>query len=247
MPSPQPTSPARRPARWRQALWFAALLVAGCGGGGSAQADAPPATGAHAWVVVGSSTAAGAGATAGQGWVALMAAEEAPRGVVVHNLARPSLTSYHVLSAGSQPPPGRPAPDPSADVDAALALHPQALFVSLPTNDTAMGYSVSETVTNLLAIRSQALQAGVPVVMLSTQPRDLPPDRLALLPQIDQQLADAAGPCFVPVRAQLAGPDGRIDPRYDVGDGVHLNDAGHQVVWQQVRAVLQSHACIASG
>jgi acyl-CoA thioesterase I len=87
----------------------------------------------------------------------------------------------------------------------------------------------------------------VPVVMLSTQPRSLPLALMAALPSIDERLAAAAGACFVPVRALLAGPDGRLDPRFNAGDGVHLNDAGHRVVWQQVRTVLESHACIADG
>ena len=29
-------------------------------------------------------------------------------------------------------------------------------------------------------------------------------------------------------------PDGRVNPKYDSGDGIHLNDAGHRLLAQKV-------------
>jgi lysophospholipase L1-like esterase len=142
------------------------------------------------------------------------------------------------------PPSGRPLPDGSINIDAATAFSPKLILVAYPTNDTANGYSVSETVTNLLTIRSYAQAKGVSVVVEGTQPRDLPDAQRALLPQIDEQLAAAIGPCFVNVRSLLASADGRINPIYDSGDGVHPNDAGHQVIFAQVKALLDAGACV---
>lgn len=212
-----------------------------CGGGGDGSSGAEPG---QLWAVVGSSSAAGAGASPGQGWADLLAADEAQRGVQLRNLARTGLTTYGALPTGTAVPAGRPAPEPQANVTAALDLHPRLLLVSLPNNDTADGYAADETVGNLLAIRSTALAQGVAVLMLSTQPRALSAAQLALLPQIDQRVAAAAGPCFVPLRAGLAGPNGQLAAAYDAGDGVHLNNAGHRWVWQQVRAVLDRGDCV---
>ena len=85
---------------------------------------------------------------------------------------------------------------------------------------------------------------GTPVIVLGTQPRNLSDAQRALLPQIDAQLANAVGPCFVDVRSILASTDGRINPIYDSGDGVHLNDAGHAVIFNRVKAVLEAEACV---
>lgn len=218
-----------------------ATAVSACGGGGT---DSDAATSGPAWVVLGSSTAAGVGALPGDGWVAQLGRDEAARGIQVRDLAVAGLTTYGALPAGASVPAGRPRPDAQANIDAALAVQPRLLLVSFPNNDTVDGFSVDETVANLLRIRATAQAHGVPVVMLSTQPRDLPPAQLALLPQVDARVAAAAGACFVPVRQALAGADGRIAPQFDAGDGVHLNDDGHAVVLQHVRAVLNGGACV---
>jgi lysophospholipase L1-like esterase len=232
------------------ALLFAAAL-AGCGGGGNAApAPAPspapaPAVQPGAWVVLGSSTAAGSGASsASAAWVNGLAVHHAARGVALTNLAVGGTTTCEALPTGSAPQPGRPAVDAAHNTSAALALGPKLVLISFPTNDTALGYSVDETVTNLLAMRSALQAGGAAVVLLSTQPRNLSDALLARLPQIDQRLADAAGACFVAVRTALAGPDGRLAPAYDAGDGVHPNDAGHALILQRVEDRLAAGDCV---
>ncbi|NQW94415.1 MAG: SGNH/GDSL hydrolase family protein, partial [Polaromonas sp.] len=111
------------------------------------------------------------------------------------------------------------------------------------TNDTAIGYTVEETVANLLAIRRQALTNTTAVVVVSTQPRYLSESQLSQLPLIDEQLSAAAGACFVDVRTVLAGANGQFAPQYDSGDGVHPNDAGHRLIAIQVRAAISNPAC----
>ena len=197
------------------------------------------------WVVLGSSTAAGFGASSSsQAWVARLAVAESSRGVTIINLARGGLTTYEALPVSSPAVAGRPVPDPSVNSDAAMALRPKLVLVSFPTNDTAAGFGVDEVVSNLLTIRGAVLAGGASVVMLSTQPRNLPDAQLAQLPTIDDRLAAAVGNCFVAVRAPLAGRDGHLDPRYDSGDGIHPNDAGHALIFGLVDALLQSGRCI---
>ena len=120
-------------------------------------------------------------------------------------------------------------------------------WCSYPSNDTALGYAVDETVRNLLAIRAEALARGATVVLLSTQPRALTPAHLAKMPQIDARLQAAAGDCFVELREALAGPDGRLAPAYDSGDGVHPNDAGHALIFQRVKALIDGGRCVRLG
>jgi acyl-CoA thioesterase-1 len=226
----------------------AATWLAACGGGGSSSGAVPtgslvvPGT----WTVIGSSTPAGVGATPDHGWVDLLRSAYSARGVAVVNLAVPGSVSYQGVPTSTSPPTGRPAPDPSHNVDAALTGSPRLVIVSYPSNDTANGYSADETVANVLAIRADAGDRGVPVMVTSTQPlRAAPtPQQAATTAQIDGRLAAELGACFVDVRSALATSGNTLNPNYDSGDGQHLNDAGHRVVFNQVKAALDAGRCV---
>ncbi|UDM53333.1 GDSL-type esterase/lipase family protein [Cupriavidus sp. MP-37] len=235
-----------------QYLWMIAAMasvLAGCGGGDGNEPAAPVAAQVRLvvpghWAVMGSSSAQGSGASAGTGWAALLQARVQGAGVSMANLAKGGSVTYEGLSASASPPPNRPQPDLQHNVDAALSGKPSLLLLSYPTNDSALGYTVDETVRNLLAIRGTAQAAGTAVLLLSTQPRNMAPELLARLPAIDAQLASAAGACFVQVREALAGPDGKLAPAYDAGDGVHPNDAGHAVIVAHIQATLDAGQCV---
>lgn len=229
---------------------FLSIVISACGGG-SGEHDrlvAPPVwvvrsltTGT--WVVMGSSTAAGAGASPGKSWVALLQADLAGHGVQFTNIAKGGAVTYQGLSATPDPVLDRPLPDAAANIDKALALDPVLLLVSYPSNDTAVGYSVEETVRNILAIRSSALADLVPVIVLSTQPRNLSPEKLAQLALVDEKLSAEIGPCFVNVHSSLADENGYLANQYSF-DGVHPNDAGHLLIAVQVQSVLESGRCV---
>ena len=83
--------------------------------------------------------------------------------------------------------------------------------------------------------------------------RRQPPRRLRLLPSawaaqtfadIDRRLADFFGPCFVEVRTALSMSNNTLNPAYDSGDGQHLNDAGHRVIYDRVKAVIETGNCV---
>jgi acyl-CoA thioesterase-1 len=249
--------------RIRIALHALSVVLLGCalgacGGGsaasgGSTDATLPPVTSpvapvstvaAGIWVVMGSSTASGAGAAPGKGWVDLLQTAMAPRGAQMVNIAVGGSSTYHGLSAKSSPVAGRPQPNPAANIDQALSRKPVLLIVSYPTNDIALGYGVDEIVTNLLAIRAQALEAGVPVLLTSTQPRNLSASKLEMLSAIDAKLANAVGTCLVTVNSILAGPNGQLASSFDSGDGVHPNAAGHEKIAAEVIKKVDAGTCV---
>lgn len=254
---------AHRTPGYMCAAIFLVCVIAGCGGGAS---DANPVSAAQPasaasvrsltptspapivrrgnWVVMGSSTAAGTGATPGHGWVALLQAEWLSQGATMVNIARNGAVTYEGLGATSSPVLNRPLPDPAINIDRALIQKPRLLIVAFPTNDVASGYSTDETVNNLLAIRATALAASVPVIVVSTQPRALSASKLLQLREIDARIAQEVKACFVAVRADLAGPNDWLAPAYDSGDGIHPNDAGHLLIAGAISKVLRNGDCV---
>jgi lysophospholipase L1-like esterase len=194
---------------------------------------------------MGSSTAAGQGATPGQSWADRLQAGQLARQVVVHNIARNGALTSQALPAASTPLAGRPAPDPAINIDRALGYSPKLVLMSFPTNDTVAGYPADETVANLRTLRVTAAAGGAASIVLGVQPRDgLDAAQRGVLAEIDRGLAELAGACFVPLQAALADVGGGIALAYAAGDGVHLNDAGHALVQQRVQAVLDAGRCV---
>ena len=249
VPGRHPAHESKSVRSRRYLLLIAALWIGLCGSVG-AEPSAPtptasaPASTRGTWVVLGSSTAAGTGVPQEQGWVSLLEAAYRPAGVSIRNLAVAGTVTYHALPNSTALSFSRPSPKAETNVDAALALSPTLLLLAYPSNDTARGYSVEETVSNLLAIRQISLAKGVAVLVLSTQPRNLSTEQRASLRLIDQQLRAAVGPCFVAVNERLAAPDGLLQSAYDSGDGVHPNTAGHRLIANAVQAVINGGKCV---
>lgn len=216
--------------------------VAACGGG-SAGTDA-----SRTWIVLGSSTAAGVGAPAGQGWVALLADSAAAQGVTVRNLARSGALSYQALPADAPRPAGRPATVAEMDIETALASSPERVVLAFPSNDAMAGYGADETAGNLLALRAAAGRRGVATIVLSSQPRnDASEAQRATMRAADAALATPLAGCFVDLRAALSDAQGRIAAAYSAGDGVHLNADGHRLIHDRVSATIASGRCVAPG
>lgn len=230
-------------------LLLSSLLI-GCGGGGGHDAGdrpapLPPRVAPGHWVVLGSSTAAGQGAGAGQGWAARLKAIAELRGVTLDNLALGGLTTWQAMPSGTLPPAERPAPLEAHNITRALAAGPRLVLLSFPTNDTAGGYSAGETVANLEALRAAAAAASAATLVLGVQPRDaLSAAEQATLAEVDRRLATLAGACHVRLHDALADAQGRIATAYAAGDGIHLNDAGHAVVLARLEAALNSGRCV---
>jgi len=227
---------------------LSSILVAGCGGttesASISNVAVAPSPALSTWVVMGSSTAAGFGAGPGQRWSDLLQKDVADKGVTVRNIAKAGAVTYQALSTSVAPVIGRPAPDPSINLDYALSFRPSVVFVSFPTNDTVAGYSVNEIVKNLKSIRDGARATGTQVILLSTQPRVMTNIQRQELRLIDEQLSDIAGKCFINVQKALTAPDGTLAKAYDSGDGIHPNNEGHNVIFEAVSTVIEEGICL---
>lgn len=195
--------------------------------------------------MLGSSTAAGVGAPAGQGWVERLAVDTQARGVTLHNLARSGLLTSQALPAGTPVQAPELPPQPGAGVDDALGRQPKLLLLSFPSNDAVAGVSPQATLANYTRLRERASAAGVAVLALSSQPRNgIQPSVRAAQDSVDIGLRQLFGDCFVELRALLSAPDGSIAPDFSAGDGVHLNTSGHKIVADEVLRALNTSRCV---
>jgi lysophospholipase L1-like esterase len=202
-------------------------------------AAAAPNAGGHHVVVLGSSTAAGWGPTEpDSAWVARFtaAAQAVDPERTVTNLAVPGYTTYHVMPSDFTAPKDRPEPDPAHNITAALAENPDAVIINLPSNDVVNGYSIAETFANYDVILARAAAQHVPVWVTTTQPRDLGEAARLELMQVRDTTFARYGDKAIDFWSVVANPDGTINPLYGSGDGIHLNNRGHGILFTRVDA-----------
>ena len=181
-------------------------------------------------VVLGSSTAAGTGATAGQGWVDLLRSYLLTQEPVhqLFNLAVGGYTTRDVLVTGRA----------NHNITQALSLSPSVILVNLPSNDVARNISDEESMANFVALRETADAAGVPIYFTTTQPRNFSStDKRQQLAAQAAQIKNLFAPYAIDIYGELADSDRRIRAQYGSGDGIHLNNAGHQFIFTQVRTL----------
>ncbi|MEM7654544.1 MAG: GDSL-type esterase/lipase family protein [Bacteroidota bacterium] len=194
-------------------------------------------------VVMGSSTAAGAGAsTSDSAWVNRYRRhlQEINPASTLTNIARGGYNTYHLMPSGFVPPVGKPAPDTTRNITRALSLQPDAIIINLPSNDAGSGNPPAVQLANFDSMLAVANQAGVPVWICTTQPRNFGNSGTV---QIQLDTRDSILVRYVPrVLDFWTGLEdslitGWIDPAFDSGDGVHLNDVGHALLNQRAIAV----------
>ena len=107
--------------------------------------------------VMGSSTAAGVGAsTPALSFVGRLETYYTGVGDTFTNIALSGMNTYNALAASV---PGKPAIIPTNNITAALALNPDVILVSYPSNDVALGFTNQETIDNLLSIQQTAIDS----------------------------------------------------------------------------------------
>jgi lysophospholipase L1-like esterase len=188
-------------------------------------------------VVIGSSTAEGVGAsTLDSAWVGRYRAHI--QGYLpeseVFNLGKGGYSSYQLLADGSGPFLARPVADSNRNISRAIAYRPHAVIVNLPSNDTVSGHSAEEQLDNLEKIAIESLRNGAFLWVCTTQPRNLPKAQIVTQKAVRDGILQRFGPFAIDLWTPLAAPNDSLAAPFDSGDGVHLNDEGHAVVFQQV-------------
>jgi lysophospholipase L1-like esterase len=210
------------------------VLLTGCG-----SADAQPDAGVRI-VVLGSSTAEGAGPRdINQSWAQLYREHCASQveGCRVINLARGGYSTHRLLPDDHTVADTLPQPDRGRNISEALRLRPDAILINLPSNDAAYGISVDEQLRNYDVIMQTAQDAGVPVWVTTTQPRNMESVRRdAQIAMRDSTFARWPDH-VIDFWTGLATEDGRVLTEMDSGDGIHLNETAHRLMFERVREI----------
>lgn len=201
--------------------------------------------------VLGSSTAEGDGASSlAKSWVGLLSDELLKKAnVSIINFASGGYSTLNLL----------PESGSDGTLDDAIAEHPDLIVISLPGgNDVSAGTPEATYLSRLAEARSTAKEAGIPTFFVGTAPKNTGDRERAQLGDWNTQMqsrfsscwtpGDAAySPCFIDVMAALGNADHEIEPEYDSGDGIHLNDAGHVALFQRAEKIIAPYVCEVSG
>ncbi len=190
-------------------------------------------------VVIGSSTAAGAGPERrDSAWAFRLRRymeRRNPRNRVV-NLARGGYTSFHLLPDGDKAFAGNRylKPDVSRNITKALEFQPDLIVMNLPSNDNTRRVPVDVQLANLKRIVERAEVSNVPIWVSTTQPvsRNLKYRELQLM--VRDSISALFKPRVIDFWNGLADVDGRILRNVSSGDGVHLNSNGHRLLFDRV-------------
>ncbi len=186
-------------------------------------------------IVLGSSTAAGAGvSTADSAWVNRYRnyfQSINPDNEVI-NLAVGGYNSYRIMPDSFIPPPSRPMPDSLHNISKAISLNPDAIIINLPSNDVASGYSLAEQLNNLDSISTICKSLNIPLWITTTQPRNMTIAKMQLQEDMKDSMIVHYSPYLIDFWTAFAMPDNSLNPLYDSGDGIHINDAGHGIMAQ---------------
>ncbi|MFZ1729543.1 MAG: GDSL-type esterase/lipase family protein [Bacteroidota bacterium] len=189
-------------------------------------------------VVIGSSTAAGYRASVqDSAWVWRYRSElEAINSAYeVVNLSVKGYSSYQLQPSDFVAPSGRPHVDTGHNITRALALHPSAVILNLPSNDASSNYSILEQSDNFERIAEAATNARVPLWVCTTQPRDLSGAKRQNLITMRDWIRNRFAGFTLDFWTGIALEDGSLDPLLDSGDGIHPNDQGHAILFARVR------------
>jgi hypothetical protein len=155
----------------------------------------------------------------------------------VLNLAKGGYTSFQLLPTHFPLVVNRPAPDTTRNISRALKSHPVAIILNIVSNDIANGWPGSDYLKNIDTICATAKRSGVPMWVTTIQPRNFTGTeawKRDTLKALSIQMKTRYAPHCIDFWTGTAAPDGSILPALNSGDGIHLNNTGHQLLFSRV-------------
>ena len=189
-------------------------------------------------VILGSSTAYGNGATPiSKAWAYLYtdSLKRIDTNYIVDNLAIPGTTTYAAQPDNYIPPPGRPAPIQGNNISAAIRLHADAIIVNYPSNDAVNNYTLAEQQANFKRISNTAKKHGILIWITTPQPRNqLTAAQVSSQKKLYNWIMQYYKEKAIDFHTGLASDKDSILFKYNSGDGIHVNDAGHHILYNRV-------------
>lgn len=197
--------------------------------------------------VIGSSTSAGYGlpgyvsgnnSSAPDSWVNKLKKYYKDAGVIdtIYNIAQVSTDCYTGMPSGYLPPTGRSAPDPNLNITKALSFipKPDVIIVNYPTNNYDW-LSLSEVMNCFRTIYNSAKSEGVQCFITTTQPRNsFSLTERQKLQTLKDSIIYEFGMFSIDFWTDITQlSDFTIKAEYALGDNVHLNVVGHNVLYQK--------------
>jgi len=201
-------------------------------------------------VVLGSSTAVGFGAsTPEKSWVNLYSAAIFQKNTKlnVENLSLGGYTTYHILPTGTTLPTGVTVSiDENRNITKALESNPVAIIINMPSNDTANGYTATAQLENYDLLNTEANANSVGLWIATPQPRDaFDVTKLQTQKDVRDAITAIYADNAIDFWTDIAGTDDKILPLLRFGDGIHVNDIGHDILFNKVLTKnIDATACI---
>ena len=145
---------------------------------------------------------------------------------------------YNGMWTGYIPPAGRNAPNISYNCSAVMSKIPRSEVVLINYPSTTYDImSVKEVIERLSDLKTWYNNAGAVCFILTTQPRDNfdLPARIKLK-NIADTIKQVFGAFAIDIYDELADETGKRKRKYAALDQLHLNNAGHRYIAQQVLA-----------
>ena len=189
--------------------------------------------------VLGSSTANGQGVPFDSSWVQKMRFYYRERALIdtVHKIAASTFDCYSGMPTGYVPPPGRNTPNTSYNITRLMSRTPipTTVIINYPTTNFDT-FSDQEILFCLDSIRKYAMSFGAVCYIATTQPRDNFSDAgRARLKYLNDLIKNYFGHYAIDFFNVLNNAtNNKIKPEYALGDGIHVNSRGHEVLFRQV-------------
>jgi len=200
----------------------------------------PPLPSTPSAYILGSSTAVGTGATAGNSWASKFTTYYTSTGTTT-NLAVGGTTIANASPTGYTIPTGwTDQPDPLKNITYAANAGADLVLINFPSNfiNQANG-TTANYMTVLSSIVSLCVNLGIDYRVFTTQPRNVDTTKKQILKDTADAIIATYGSKVVNTFAELADPVTlEVKSTYSAGDGVHINNAGHLYLYNQLIATL---------